>query len=61
MASMEPLPPSPDSEPAPVETPGEVRRLQEQLEEADPAEAPEVAEELAARLADRLEGDEGTP
>lgn len=34
-----------------------VEELQRQLEETDPAGAPHIAEELATRLGERLDGD----
>ena len=36
-----------------------VEELQRRLDEADPAEAPEIAERLAAGLTERLDVDEG--
>ena len=43
------------SDPQPVEQTESLEALHERLTEADPADAPPIADELASRLADQLD------
>lgn len=60
MADMERDPSQPTVTPTPAASTDDAGRLQERLDEADPADAPAIAEELATRLSERLDGDQGT-